>query len=154
MSTRDIPVYQRNKSSRSWIDEEGYFLFECYYEDPVHFIKLFSKVDKSSRKIMSVEIDFIRCPYPEYCPLSSEVYQNLIGLKIQSGFNSTIKEIIAKEKGCVHIQELLRELGDSLVQSFFYLNIGTSESESRRKELRKRGLKNICLAYSDEYNQE
>jgi hypothetical protein len=128
---------------------------ESYFEDAVHFIILHLSVEQETMIIRDVEVEFVRSPYPELCPVSGKSYEKLIGLEIKPGFNAKVKEKVAREKGCVHIGALLREAADAVAQTQFYLGAKEKEGKERRKELREHyGLRNICLAYSDEMNLE
>ena len=107
------------------------------------------KVERLSGQILEIEPRFLRCPYPDLCPLSLKPYEALKGMEIKKGFHSRVSERIPKEQGCVHIQSLIREAADAVVQSSFYLTAHERDGEERRKFL-KAQLKDICVAYHQE----
>ncbi len=143
-------VYERIKNVRTWT-VDNHFIVESKFEDPIHLIILTVEIDIKSKKIISINANFVRSPYPDICPKTSDIYQKLIGLEIKPGFSKKVVSLIQKQQGCVHINALLKEAGDAVVQSNFYLNFTGSEGKQRRKEL-MRFLRNHCIAYSDLYN--
>ncbi len=149
---RPSPIYNRNKNVRSWVKDDK-LLVESYFEDAAHFIILSLTLDIESLVIAALNVNFIRMPYPEICPISKDIYQKIIGFKVTSGFNKRVREVISNKKGCVHITTLLREAGDAVAQTGYSLQL--KKKNSVGKERRKRlmdSLKDVCLAYSDEYN--
>ncbi|OHD12508.1 MAG: hypothetical protein A2Y41_04125 [Spirochaetes bacterium GWB1_36_13] len=144
---RPIPVYNRKKSVRTW-EKEGLIQIESFLEDAVHFIILNLKVEKESKKIQEIKVNFFRSPYPELCPSSASPFEKIIGLTIAPGFNKKVSELIPAEQGCTHIRSLLKEAADGFMQSFYYYTAGNLDGLERRKVLIKQ-LKNNCVAYSE-----
>jgi len=146
---RPIPLYNRQKSTRTWFKDNN-IIIESFFEDPVHFIRLRIIVEFETKEIKDIDTEFIRSPYEDICPLTSDKYKKIIGLKIEEGFNKKIQSVIKKEEGCTHLNTLLRESADAFVQSIFYKTADTKEGRERR-ELLKEMLKDTCLAYSKDY---
>lgn len=146
--SRPLPIYERKKNTRTWLLPQHQLKIESYFEDAVHFILVQVIVNLKSKEILEITPHFFRCPYLDLCPLSLESYQNLKGVKIEKGFNSKVKEKVPSKEGCTHINALLREVGDALVQSYYYLTAKERDGEERRNFLKKQ-LINTCVAYSD-----
>ncbi|MCG8570703.1 MAG: DUF2889 domain-containing protein [Spirochaetes bacterium] len=152
---RPQPIYDRKKCTRTWF-KEGFIYVETWLEDSVHFIKLNLTINKNDLSITNIDIAFMRSPYPDICSLTDKIYKKIIGLEIKPGFNQRIKERIPSDQGCLHVSSLLKEAGDAIVQTKFHMNtdIALLEGEERRKLLKNQeNLKNICLAYSDQYTK-
>jgi len=54
-------------------------------------------------------------PYGE-CEEVEAAYQKLVGLRIESGFTRTVKQLFRGEAGCTHISELLPPMATTLFQ--------------------------------------
>lgn len=147
---RPIPVYERKKNTRAWI-QENKITIESYFEDAVHFIILTLKADLTSKTIRDISVQFLRSPYPDLCPETSKNFLKVVGLKIEKGFSKAVSAQIEPKKGCTHILELLKEAADAFVQSVFKLDAKNLDGPERRKILIQK-LRNTCLAYSDEKN--
>ncbi|PKL13023.1 MAG: hypothetical protein CVV50_03850, partial [Spirochaetae bacterium HGW-Spirochaetae-6] len=129
---RPAPLYQRQKNVRTWLKEDR-ILIESYLEDPVHFIVLTLEVHQERRSIESLDVRFWRSPYPDLCPLSAHIYSGLVGEVIKPGFSRTVKQLVPAVEGCVHINSLLKEAADALMQSFFYMKGDRTEGSERRR---------------------
>ncbi|THB68654.1 MAG: DUF2889 domain-containing protein, partial [Spirochaetaceae bacterium] len=103
-----IPMYQRNKSVRSWLSD-SHLAIEAHFDDPVHSILLTLQISREDKTVTDIQAQFIRCPFPDMCPKSIEATSKaVIGLGIGPGFNKALRERLPATSGCVHISALLR----------------------------------------------
>lgn len=71
----------------------------------------------SSMLIVAVESFLDKGPTIE-CPQAADVYQQLIGLRIGSGFSGRIKQLFRGRYGCTHMTELLIPIATTAMQSY------------------------------------
>ncbi|WP_332673771.1 DUF2889 domain-containing protein [Aromatoleum sp.] len=55
-------------------------------------------------------------PWP-VCPETVEVYRRLIGLQIGPGFGRQVRERVGSEQGCVHLTDLITQVGNAYIQA-------------------------------------
>ncbi len=66
--------------------------------------------------IREVDAGMADTPYPD-CNGASERYQELIGLKIKSGWLEEAKSVLGRKQGCTHLTELLPVLATGAIQT-------------------------------------
>lgn len=149
---RPLAIYDRKKNVRSWL-QNNIVSIEAYFEDAIHFIIVSLTVQLDTKEIQDHKIQFLRSPYPDLCPSTIPYYAGLKGIKIEKGFDQQLRKLLVKENSCVHIHALLKDCADAFAQTQFKLTAKDLDGAERRKWLRGT-LRNVCLAYSDQYNQD
>lgn len=129
--------------------------------ETVHSLVLEGTLSVPDLVIMSVEPRTIVQPYAE-CMASLAPMQRLIGLRISSGFSSSVREILGGTAGCSHFMALALDLAASHTLSLF-LQIRDRvkrENEVPGGAIRTRvalmlepRLENACIALTSESPQ-
>lgn len=66
--------------------------------------------------IRDVEARMQTAPWPT-CPESLAAYRRLIGLQIGAGFMRQVRERVGGEEGCVHLTDLITQVGNTYTQA-------------------------------------
>ncbi|NWD66929.1 DUF2889 domain-containing protein [Pseudomonas gingeri] len=96
-----------------WIEERG----TVVTDEPIHEMTLRIAVDRTLQ-IHEVEVRVNRSPY-RVCPAISHAYQQLVGLRIGSGFSLKIKRLFQGVEGCTHLTELLGPMATTAFQALW-----------------------------------
>lgn len=82
----------------------------------LHHMQLDVRVRKADMVIVGATADMLSFPHVE-CPLIAPKFEELVGLRIGSGFNAKLQEKFRGVSGCSHLFELSRALGSAVFQS-------------------------------------
>ena len=82
--------------------------------EPIHQMRVCLTIDRE-RRIVDVHVSSEQTPYPE-CAQVEARYNDLIGLTVAPGFNSTVKRLFRGVLGCTHITELLPVMASTAFQ--------------------------------------
>lgn len=66
--------------------------------------------------IRDVEARMLAVPWKD-CPEATAAYRRLIGLQIGPGFNRQVRERVGGEAGCVHLTDLITQVGNTYTQA-------------------------------------
>lgn len=138
--TRTIELNGYEREDGLWdieahlVDTKGYplqthFRGELTPGEPVHDMWVRLTVD-DTLTIQAVEAVTDRSPYPE-CPVAAASYQQLVGMRIASGWTDKVKARIDTTAGCTHLFELLRPLATAAIQTIFPLRMQNDGKERR-----------------------
>ena len=83
--------------------------------EPVHDMQLRLTVDNETR-IHQVEAVTNHAPYG-LCANVAPVFQQLVGLRIEPGWNRNVRRLVGGARGCTHLVELLGPLGTTALQT-------------------------------------
>jgi hypothetical protein len=100
--------------------------------DLLHEMWLRLTVD-DSLTVRAVEAVTDNSPFPD-CPAAAASYQQLVGMRIASGWTDQVKARIGATAGCTHLFELLRPLATAAIQTVFPLR-SKGDGEARRPML-------------------
>ena len=104
----------------------------------------------SDRVIQDAEAITITGPYA-VCPLANDVFKNIIGLQIGSGWRRKVHAAIGGPFGCTHITELLGPVATVVYQTLYgeearqKRKTGTIDKQNDRSQ-----LANSCIGYADD----
>ena len=120
---------------------------------PVHHMILRVTIDKE-RVIQHAEAITITGPYA-ICPTANEVFHNLVGLQIGSGWRRKVQAAIGGRHGCTHITELLGPVATIAYQTLY----GEEARQNRQlgpmtdqdKQASRAQLANSCVGYADDH---
>ena len=120
---------------------------------PVHHMILRVTINKE-RVIQHAEAITITGPYA-ICPTANEVFHNLVGLQIGSGWRRKVQAAIGGRHGCTHITELLGPVATIAYQTLY----GEEARQNRQlgpmtdqdKQASRAQLANSCVGYADDH---
>jgi hypothetical protein len=121
----DIEAHMTDRKSYSFPSEEEDG--EVVAGTPIHDMWLRVTLD-DSLVIQAIEAVTDSSPY-QLCPQITPNFQRLVGVRIGSGFNRKIKELVGGVEGCTHLVELMGPLATTAFQTIF---------SARRREERER----------------
>lgn len=85
--------------------------------EPMHDMLLSLTVDQGFN-VLAAKASSIRNPYPGYCEVAAQGYENLVGLNLIKGFRKAVREKLGGVVGCTHISELSQFLPTAAIQAF------------------------------------
>ena len=83
-----------------------------------HTIRARLEVDTASMQIESIQVEFQDVPHSE-CRELHQLYQQLVGLNIESGFTRAVLQRVGGPKACAHLTHLIITMGPAIVQAAF-----------------------------------
>lgn len=89
-------------------------------DNPIHLMRLCLTIN-TAREILGIRASSEQTPYNE-CREVELQYQRLIGLRIDSGFTRTVKQMFAGTQGCTHMTELLPTIATTAFQAIWSEN--------------------------------
>ena len=87
--------------------------------EPIHDMWMRLTVD-DTLTIREVAASTRLSPFPS-CPKAAPNYQQLVGMRIRSGWTEEVREKMGLTNGCTHLFELLRPLATVAIQTIFPL---------------------------------
>ena len=153
-----MSIFDRSiKIKVEWM-EEGKFRVAGHLDDTYHEIKLDVEFSHPKLEIVSIKGDFLRHPHQECLPTLDNL-ERLTGIRVKADFYQRIQESVGRAAGCAHLNNLLYEMGQAVVQGRFTksgeLAEGLEVSLPREKWVKlwlqmMPGMRNTCIAWSDE----
>ena len=125
--------------------------------DQVHNIAIEMEVDIDSGKIISVEAQMVKVPFPE-CKPALENIAKLVGLRFGPGITQQIAEIVGGNTGCIHLSEVAVETVRLAGNTIFGIKHGGKawrEGKMTDKEFWGRvrpSLKDTCIIRNETEN--
>lgn len=106
------------------VDTKGYafrnhFRGEIPVGEPIHDMWMRLTVD-DSLTIREVAACTDHSPFPS-CPEAAPNYQQLVGMRIRSGWTDQVRQKMGLTAGCTHLYELLRPLATVAIQTIMPL---------------------------------
>ena len=83
--------------------------------EPIHLMSLRIALDNSFI-IVAAEAVSHQAPY-EDCPRINDAYRQLVGMRIEAGFNHAVKTRFRGVQGCTHLTELLGPMATTAFQA-------------------------------------
>ncbi len=139
----DVKTYGFPSEDRGYIDAN----------EPIHHMQVRVAVN-DDLEVCEAEARTIAGPY-HICPKANDVFPELVGLKIASGWRNKVRAAIGGRKGCTHITELMGPVATVIMQTYY-------GEESRRTRDAKtgqmnmsdsdayKGLINTCVGYDED----
>ncbi len=153
-----MSIFDRSiKIKVEWL-EAGKFRVTGHLDDTYHEIKLNVEFSHPKLEILSIKGDFVRYPHQECLPTLKKL-ERLTGIRVKADFYQRIQESVGGAAGCAHLNSLLYEMGQAVVQGRFAksseLAEGLEVSLPREKWVKlwlqmMPGMRNTCIAWSDE----
>lgn len=138
-------LYKREKIITVKEENPHILLIEGYIKDDFHHITCALVVDYPSFEIRDVKVGFLAAPM-QACQEAAELKNNLRGLKIKPGFLTKIRKSVGGSQGCIHLAELLYDMGQVAFQSSRKIINRTISNEEIERESRE-FMKGKCVAY-------
>jgi hypothetical protein len=147
--------YARNKYATTTDLEDGALLIRAALEDTVFAGTVEMEVKVPDLEISSVKGEIKRA-FNKECQETIPLLQEAVGLRIGSGINKTINDLIGGSEGCPKLADLVLECIDEVVLRFTLPTIRESQSgnweeraEGTREMLRQNpGLLGSCIAFA------
>ncbi|MDP2659550.1 MAG: DUF2889 domain-containing protein [Dehalococcoidia bacterium] len=98
----------RNKQFSITGPEDGVFQSKAAFKDGQHTMEVSMVVQEGTMKILAVDGAIIVAPHPD-CRTAVGGLENLVGMLVQPGLFSEMKGRVGGLKGCIHMNELIRE---------------------------------------------
>ena len=127
-------VHTRNIEISTYEDDENHIVVEGelkedylipYYvsgekREPhtVHHMLLRLKIELASLTVKEVTVEMPGIPYDE-CLETSTSLDTIKGLSISPGFTSKVKDLLRKNKKCLHLATLIHALTPAVMQGFW-----------------------------------
>ncbi len=135
IQTNGRPLATRSINIRSFEGREGHIVTEGSLQDDRHinfngfsgevitsgrFHTILARVeiDPESMKIEHIDVELQDAPY-DACRELQQVYDQLVGLHIESGFTRAVLQKVGGTKGCAHLTHLIITMGPAIVQAAF-----------------------------------
>jgi len=88
--------------------EDGVFCAKASLKDRQHTMEVLIVIQEGTMEIVEVQGSITEAPH-DPCPSSVEGLKSLIGMRIQPGLFSEMQRRVGGFKGCIHMNELIRE---------------------------------------------
>ncbi len=150
-------IFRRDIEIKAYWEDEEKILVEGRLSDSYHEMTANVKFSFPKLEILEVQCKFIRYPHDE-CLLAMNYIKDIEGLRVGKDFYKLLMEKIGGPKGCVHLNNLIYEIGMSAVQGRFakWDEMAPSDFSSLPKPKRIKlylqfmpGLKNGCSAWGE-----
>ncbi len=138
-------IFRREKIITVTEEKPGILFIEGYIKDDFHHISCALVVNYPSFEIMEASVEFLVAPM-QICHEAAKVRNNLKGLKIKPGFLAKIRKSVGGAQGCIHLAELLYDMGQAAFQSsrkIINRTISNEEIEEKSREF----MKGKCVAF-------
>jgi len=147
--------YTRNKYATTTDLEDGSLLVRATLEDTVFAGTVEMEVKVPDLEIASIKGE-IRRAFNEGCQEAIPLLQEAVSLRIGSGINKTVNDLVGGSEGCPKLADLILECIDEVVLRFTLPAIKESQSGSWqeraggvREMLRQNpGLLGSCIAFA------
>ena len=83
-----------------------------------HTIRARIEIDTASMQIEAIQVEFQDVPHSECRDLQS-LYDQLVGLNIESGFTRSVLQKVGGPKACAHLTHLIITMAPAIVQAAF-----------------------------------
>lgn len=83
-----------------------------------HTIRARLEMDAASMQIEALQVELKDVPHSE-CRQLQELYQQLVGLNIESGFTRAVLRKVGGPKACAHLTHLIITMAPAIVQAAF-----------------------------------
>lgn len=123
-------------------------LIEGYIKDDFHHITCALVVDYPSFEIKDVKVGFLAAPM-QACQEAAKLKDNLRGLKIKPGFLAKIRKSVGGSQGCIHLSELLYDMGQVAFQSTRKI-INRTISDEEINEKSREFMQGKCIAFKED----
>lgn len=105
-----------------WLRENRYHnVYDITGEEiekgPVHHMAIRLKVGGTPMTILDAEAEMVHVPL-EFCHETLDRFQQIIGLRISTGFQKKIRDLMGGEKGCAHLTHLLTVMSQAVFQGY------------------------------------
>ena len=140
-------LYKREKVITVKEDNPDKLIVEGYLKDDYHHIICNLIVDFPSFEIKNAEIKFLSVPM-QICNEAAKCEGNLKGLQVKPGFLSKIRRAVGGSNGCIHLMELVYDMGQVAFQSsrkIINRTISNQEIEEKSREF----MKGKCVAFKE-----
>ncbi|MFA5149794.1 MAG: DUF2889 domain-containing protein [Candidatus Omnitrophota bacterium] len=141
-------LFRREKIIAVKEDSPSQLIVEGYLKDDFHHITCVLAVDYPSFEIKDVKVGFLAAPMPA-CQEAAKVINNLKGLKIQPGFLTKIRKAVGGTQGCIHLAELLYDMGQVVFQSSRKI-INRTISDEEIEEMSREFMQGKCIAFKED----
>ena len=134
---RDRKIHSRNIEISTYHYDEKHIVVEGVLKDGIlipiyvsgtkqqphspHHMIVQMLIESSSLVIQEINIKMPGIPY-EWCKETSESLDPIKGLKIEPGFTSKVKQILRKNKKCLHLTTLLLSMVPTVMQGYWTFN--------------------------------
>lgn len=122
--------------------------------DFAHIFEVRLSINMRSKKITEASAVYYKTPY-KICEPTKDLAGKLTGIVIKKGVMKEVANVLAGEKGCVHLLELV-ENAVKLASTILigkYINYFSADfkklPDEEKIKLSRQYLKNTCYAYSD-----
>ncbi|OQB10571.1 MAG: hypothetical protein BWY16_00782 [Candidatus Omnitrophica bacterium ADurb.Bin205] len=138
-------IFKREKIITVKEENLHLLLIEGYIKDDFHHITCALVVGYPSFEIKDVKVGLLSAPM-QACQEATKLKDNLRGLKIKPGFLAKIRKAVGGPQGCIHLAELLYDMGQVAFQSsrkILNRTISNEEIEEKSQEF----MKGKCIAF-------
>ena len=111
-------IFKREILMRAFWTEKESILVEGKISDSYHEMAATIEFSFPELEILNVECSFIRYPHEE-CLDALKYIEEIKGLRVRKRFYDELMERIGGPKGCIHLNNLIYEMGMSAVQGRF-----------------------------------
>ena len=133
----DVKTYDFDMRYRDKVLEAGEYVHEMWLRLTVN----------NQMEITDVETATDASPYP-ICVHATQHFKELIGERIQPGWNKKVRDLLGGIKGCTHHVELLGPMATVAFQTIFPL-LNKRKSKFMEKISKRPLLLNSCHAYAE-----
>ncbi len=140
-------VFKREKIITVKEENPHALIIEGYIKDDFHHITCVLVVNYPSFEIMDAKIGFLTAPM-QTCQEAAKAINNLKGLKIKPGFLVKIRKAVGGSQGCIHLSELLYDMGQAAFQSnrkIRHRTISDKEINEKSREF----MRGKCIAFKE-----
>ena len=171
MKNNRTPLHTRKIHLNGFLRDDDLFDIEAelidqkHYDVPNHDRGMIKKFEPIHKMKITLTLDMmliikeakaitIFSPF-DVCKQANQSFQNLVGLKIKTGWKKDVDKIIGKTKGCTHIRELLIPMATTAFQTILGYKSKSSRKNShfdkKSKTLDKKPrLLGSCYAFDPE----
>lgn len=94
-----------------------------YFSDDYHDLECILIFSLPSLEILDAKIKMDRLP-KKICRVPLKRIIDLKGLRVKRGFRRKVKKLVGGKEGCIHLTDLIHEIGQSLVAFLRKIQIG------------------------------
>jgi len=127
-----------------------YFTNETLDGGILHSFLVRMKLSAPALKIVDIEVEMPVVPFPA-CEEIRGTFARLKGHEIKPGFSSLVKELVGNAQGCLHLNNLILDMGSAAVQGMWaHFSKKREQQAPRLTKTNAKMLFNSCWMWREE----
>ena len=160
---RDVSaIYHRSKEVDIYPLYGDRFLISASLRDEIHDVHAEVEILHPSLEIVAARSEVRGGPFTNICNMTHPNIEELVGMRVQSGFTGEARQRVGGRRGCHRVSELVVEIAQAAYQLHFVRHFSSLPQEQREAEdvpaerhemvmASIPGMRNTCFSYDEDH---